>query len=221
MGKGGRRVVWDYQGHRGTWGLTERPRECLCERGCRRGWLDAGGSGRSKLVRPGGLGSAETHWGACLCKGQLQVRGSKGQTGATGCLRALSGGMPSVSACAHPCSASLTAGPGGPELQQPLLCQVGIRQPPADPVGTAGPSLLRPVAACGPSAWLGWGHPHSSQPGGPGWAVSPQSTWHGHRIPSAAAAQSSPASAPTCWQRQLPRGVNQSSSPASPRPGGA
>lgn len=87
------------------------------------------------------------------------MRGSEGQTGATGCLRALTGGMRSASARAHPCSALLPAGPACPELQQPPLCRVGDS---ADPVVTAGPSLLRPISLAGPrplaliSAWGSW-----------------------------------------------------------------
>lgn len=87
------------------------------------------------------------------------MRRSQGQTGATGCLRALTGGVHRASARAHPCSASLLDEPRGPELQQPPLCRVGDV---AAPVVTAGLSPLRPVAAGGPSAqahlwgpWLG------------------------------------------------------------------
>ena len=96
------------------------------------------------------------------------MRGSKGQTGATGCLRALTGGMHSVSARAHPCSASLPAGPGDLGLQQPPLCRVrdsaapgrsggDSRAVPAQtrrcswPISLAG---LRPPALI--SAWGPW-----------------------------------------------------------------
>lgn len=74
------------------------------------------------------------------------MRGSKGQTGATGCLRALTGGMHSASARAHPCSASLPAGPGGPELQQPPLCRVGDS---AAPGRSGSDSRAIPAQTCG------------------------------------------------------------------------
>lgn len=79
--------------------------------------LETAGGPSQPLVRPGGLGSPETPLGcACLYKGQLRMKRSKGHTGATGSLRALTGWMHSVSACAHPCSAPLSAGPGDPLL---------------------------------------------------------------------------------------------------------
>lgn len=105
-----------------------------------------------------------------------------------------------ASARAHPCSTSLPAEPGGPELQQPPLCQAGDV---AAPVVTAGLSPLRPVAAGGPSA-----HAHLSL-GALGGLCPCRAPRAPRGVPSAAPAPSSPSCAPTSQQRQLPMGVNQ------------
>lgn len=178
--------------------------------------LDAGGSERCKeLVRTRGLGSIETCWGMHICaRGSCRREDPSARLGQLGCLRALTGEMHRVSARAHPRSASLLAGPG-----QPPLCWAGDSAAPSHAGGDT--SLLRPVPArTHEPGWAEAAH-NSSHPGDLGWAVSLQSTLHGHHASSAATAQPSPSAAPTSQQRQPPTGVCQSSSPASPFPGSA
>lgn len=108
MGKGGSGVVWDYQSRCGDWGSTERPG---CLRASQRARLQEGvGAGGSGWSQAAGFGvSWDLSGCACLRKRHLQMRGSEGHAGATGCLRALTGGMHRLDLGARSWSSLLSA----------------------------------------------------------------------------------------------------------------